>query len=126
MAAAKTSADPMRNIPGCTLVTAMARNGTEFGIRMSGTGDRWFTAPSPIPAGSCSRIHRSVPTATRTSGDSAITETVGLGGMAMAASPAVVPFTGGASVREAVAITREMGEICAGPSPHYRHPGAGV
>jgi len=121
MAAAKASADPMRNVPGCTLVTAMARNGTEFGIRVSGAGDRWFTAPSPVPRGllfpgfAASDCNPDI-------GDSAIAETIGLGGMAMAASPAVVQFTGGVSVREAVAITREMGEICAGPSPHYRVP----
>jgi hypothetical protein len=121
MAAAKASADPMRNVPGCTLVTAMARNGTEFGIRVSGTGDRWFTAPSPVPRGLL------FPGFTDADcnpdlGDSAITETIGLGGVAMAASPAVVGFVGGASVRDALAVTREMGEICAGTSPHYRVP----
>ncbi|HYM69137.1 MAG TPA: DUF1116 domain-containing protein [bacterium] len=121
MAAAKASADPMRNVPGCTLVTAMARNGTEFGIRVSGTADRWFTAPSPVPQGLL------FPGFTAADcnpdlGDSAITETIGLGGGAMAASPAVVRFVGGASVREALAVTREMGEICAGTSPHYRVP----
>ncbi|HLJ62389.1 MAG TPA: DUF1116 domain-containing protein [bacterium] len=121
MAAAKASADPMRNVPGCTLVTAMARNGTVFGIRVSGTADRWFTAPSPVPQGLL------FPGFTEADcnpdlGDSAITETIGLGGVAMAASPAVVRFVGGASVREALAVTREMGEICAGTSPYYRVP----
>jgi Protein of unknown function (DUF1116) len=121
MAASKASADSMRNIPGCTLVTAMARNGTEFGIRVSGTGDRWFTAPAPVPRGLL------FPGFTERDcnpdiGDSAITETIGLGGCAMAAAPAVISFTGGTSVREAAAVTREMAEITVGTSPHYRIP----
>lgn len=121
MAAAKASVDPLGCIPGCTLVTAMARNGTEFGVRVSGTGDRWFTAPAPVPRGLL------FPGFTEADcnpdiGDSAIMETIGMGGCAMAAAPAVVQFIGGASVREAVAITREMAEIAVSASPHYRIP----
>ncbi len=121
MAAAKATADPLQGIPRCTLVTAMARNGTTFGIRVSATGDRWFTAPAPVPRGLL------FPGFTEGDcnpdiGDSAITETVGWGGCAMAASPAVVQFTGAGSVREAVAVTREMAEITVSQSPHYRIP----
>lgn len=121
MAAAKASADPMRDIPRCTLVTAMARNGTEFGIRVSGTGSRWFTAPAPVPRGLL------FPGFTDADcnpdiGDSAIMETIGLGGCAMAAAPAVVQFVGGASVRDALMMTRDMAEIAVSASPHYRIP----
>lgn len=121
MAGAKIAADPMRNIAGCTLVTAMARNGTDFGIRVSGTGDRWFTAPAPIPRGLLFPGFADADS-NPDIGDSAITETVGLGGFAMAAAPAVVQFTGVVSVREAVRITREMAEITISTSPHYRVP----
>jgi Protein of unknown function (DUF1116) len=121
MAAAKAAADPLRGISRCTLVTAMARNGTEFGIRVSATGDRWFTAPAPVPRGLL------FPGFTQDDcnpdiGDSAIVETVGWGGCAMAASPAVVQFTGAGSVRQAVTTTREMAEITVSQSPHYRIP----
>lgn len=121
MAAAKASIDPLRGIPRCTLVTAMARNGTSFGIRVSATGDRWFVAPAPVPRGLL------FPGFTDADcnpdiGDSAITETVGWGGCAMAAAPAVVQFTGAGSVRQAVAVTREMAEITVSQSPHYRIP----
>lgn len=121
MAAAKAAADPLRGIPRCTVVTAMARNGTTFGIRVSATGDRWFVAPAPVPRGLL------FPGFTEEEcnpdmGDSAITETVGWGGCAMAAAPAVVQLTGAGSVRQAVAATREMVEITVGQSPHYRIP----
>ncbi len=121
MAAAKASTDPLRGMPRCTLVTAMARNGTTFGIRVSATGDRWFTAPAPVPRGLL------FPGFTEADcnpdiGDSAIIETVGWGGCAMAAAPAVVQFTGAGSVRQAMAVTREMAEITVSQSPHYRIP----
>ena len=89
MAAAKINADAASGIPGSSLVTVMARNGTEFGIRLSGTGDAWFTAPAPAVDG----LYLGAFTADDANpdiGDSAITETVGLGGFAMAASPAIV------------------------------------
>ncbi len=121
MATAKATVDPLRNVPQCTLVTAMARNGTTFGIRVSATGDRWFTAPAPTPRGLL------FPGFTEADcnpdiGDSAITETVGWGGCAMAAAPAVVQFTGAGSVRQALTMTREMAEITVSQSPHYRIP----
>ncbi len=121
MAASKASVDPLRGIPGCTLVVAMARNGTEFGIRVSATGDRWFTAPAPVPRGLLFPGFTEA-VCNPDLGDSAITETIGLGGCAMAASPAVVQFLGGASVHDAARITRETAEIATSPSPHYRIP----
>ncbi len=80
--------------PTARLVTAMARNGVEFGIRMSGTGARWFTAPAPLVDGLYFPGY-SIADAAPDLGDSAITETAGLGGFAMAAAPAIVNFVGG-------------------------------
>jgi hypothetical protein len=119
MAAAKAMADPAANIPHSTLVSAMARNGTEFGIRVSGLGDRWFTAPAPDPVGLYFPGF-SAADANPDMGDSAIVETVGLGGGAMAAAPAAARFVGAGGIAEAIAVTEEIGEICLGEHPHFR------
>ncbi len=121
LAAGKAIMDTARDIPYSTVVTVMSRNGVEFGIRVSGLGDRWFTAPAPIPVG----LHfpgYGAEDANPDMGDSAIVETVGLGGFAMAAAPAVAGFLGLASVREAQAITRSMGEITLTQSDHFKIP----
>src|SRR6202011_5030377 len=89
-----------------SLVTVMARNGTEFGIRVSGLGDRWFTGPAQTPRGLYFAGH-SAEDASPDMGDSAITETAGLGGFAMAAAPAIVQFIGG-SPRGALAPSRRQ------------------
>jgi hypothetical protein len=102
-------ADAAHGVEYSTLVTAMARNGTEFGIRVSGLGDRWFTAPSPRIDGLYFPGFKAED-ANPDMGDSSITETVGLGGFAMAASPAIVRLTGG-TVRDAIRYTRDMREI---------------
>lgn len=117
MAAAKVTLDTAVEIPGCTLVTAMARNGTEFGIRVSALGKRWFTAPAPMPQGlyfpgfSATDVNPDM-------GDSAIVETLGLGAFAMIASPAVAQFVGVGGWAEARRYTEEMLEITAGRHPH--------
>ena len=106
MAAAKLHVDAASDVAGSSLVTAMARNGTEFGVRLSGTGPRWFTAPAPVVDG----LYLGTYTAEDANpdiGDSAITETIGLGGFAMAAAPAIVGFVGG-SAMAAVRWTLEM------------------
>jgi len=113
MCAAKAAARAIEGIEGSTIVSTMARNGVEFGIRLAGLGDRWFTGPASVVAGSY------FPGFTATDanpdvGDSAIMETFGLGGMAMAASPAVTRIVGAKSVAEAIETTRRMGEICVG------------
>lgn len=121
MAAAKCAVGTLREIPYSTLVTAMSRNGVEFGIRVSGLGDRWFTAPAPVPTGMY--FPGFTPEdANPDMGDSAIVETIGIGGMAMAASPAVVGFVGLPSVRDAIATTQSMGEITLGQSPQFKIP----
>jgi len=106
MAAAKATLDAAAGIEGSTVVTAMARNGVEFGVRMSGTGASWFTAPAAVPDGLYFPGYGPAD-ANPDLGDSAITETCGLGGFAMAAAPAIVRFVGG-TPDDALACTRQM------------------
>jgi hypothetical protein len=109
MPAAKAAADAARDIPGSTMVVAMARNGTEFGVQCSGTGDAWFTAPAGTPDGLFLSGY-GPEDANPDIGDSTITETAGIGGFAMAAAPAIVRFVGG-EVGDALAFTLAMYEI---------------
>jgi hypothetical protein len=109
MPACKLALDSARDIPGSTMVVAMARNGTDFGIQVSGTGEQWFTGPAQVPEGLYLGTY-GPEDANPDIGDSAITETIGLGGFAMAAAPAIVRFVGG-SVADALANTRRMYEI---------------
>jgi hypothetical protein len=112
MAACKLMLDAARDMPGSSVVTAMARNGVEFGIQISGTGDRWFAAPAPLVNGLYFPGY-SIADAAPDLGDSAITETAGLGGFAMAAAPAIVSFVGG-TPDDAIANTAMMGHITLG------------
>lgn len=121
MAACKCMADGLRDIPFCTVVTAMSRNGVEFGLRVSGLGQEWFTAQAPAPDGLYFSGY-SAPDANPDMGDSAIVETVGLGGFAMAAAPAVAGFVGLRAAQEAATLTHRMGEITIGQSPHFKIP----
>jgi hypothetical protein len=91
------------------MVTAMCRNGVDFGIRLSGTGAQWFTTPAPVVDGLYFPGY-TIADAAPDLGDSAITETAGLGGFAMAAAPAIVKFVGG-TPQDAVANTMEMTHI---------------
>ncbi len=120
MPAAKCALDPAAGIPGSSLVTAMARNGTEFGIQVSGLPGRWFTAPAPAVEGLYLPGFTAADAAPDI-GDSTITETAGLGGFAMAAAPAIVQFVGG-TASEAVRLTRRMYGITLGEHPAYRIP----
>ena len=123
MPAAKAAADAAAGVEGSSLVVAMARNGTEFGIRLSGTGERWFTGPSGtidglyLPGYGPEDANPDI-------GDSTITETVGLGGFAMAASPAIVRFVGGRA-EAAIEATLAMYEITWGESGSYQVPALG-
>jgi uncharacterized protein DUF1116 len=123
MAACKAALDAAHGVPGSTLVTAMARNGVEFGLRLSGTGDRWFTAPSPIVDGLYFPGY-SPADANPDLGDSAITETAGIGGFAMAGAPAIVRFVGGTPA-DAVASTRAMYQITLARNSEYGLPPLG-
>ncbi|SDK94316.1 Protein of unknown function [Nonomuraea maritima] len=123
MAAAKVSTDAARDVPGSTLVVAMARNGTDFGVQVSGLGGRWFTGPAGVPDGLYLGSY-GPGDANPDIGDSTITETAGLGGFAMAAAPAIVRFVGG-EVADAVKATRSMYEIALAEHPAYQIPGLG-
>ena len=123
MAACKAMADAAHGVEGSTIVTAMARNGTDFGIRVSGLGDRWFTAPAQVPDGLYFPGFSSAD-ANPDIGDSTITETAGLGAFAMAAAPAIVTFIGG-TPRDAVNATLEMYEITAAEHPQFTIPALG-
>ncbi len=109
MAACKAMCDAAHGVEGSTVVTAMARNGTDFGIRVSGLGEDWFTAPAGIPEGLYFPGF-SGEDANRDIGDSTITETAGIGGFAMAAAPAIVTFVSG-TPSDALNTTLEMYEI---------------
>ena len=109
MPAAKAAADAARDIPGSTMIVAMARNGTEFGVQCSGTGDEWFSSPAAVPHGLFLPGY-GPGDANPDIGDSTITETVGIGGFAMAAAPAIVRFVGG-DVGDALGFTSAMYEI---------------
>jgi hypothetical protein len=123
MAACKAMADAAHGIEGSTIVSAMARNGTDFGIRVSGLGDRWFTAPAQVPDG----LYFPGFTAADANpdiGDSTITETAGIGAFAMAAAPAIVTFIGGRP-QDAVHATLEMYEITAAEHSQFTIPALG-
>ena len=118
MCAAKAAARAIEDLPGSTVVSTMARNGIEFGIRVAGLGERWFTGPASVVDGLYFPGFTAAD-ANRDTGDSAIMETYGLGGMAMAASPAVQKIVGAKSFADAVQTTRDMGEICVGGNPLF-------
>jgi hypothetical protein len=122
MAACKAIADASHAAGAeSSLVTAMSRNGVSFGVRLGGTGDRWFTAPVNTPEGlyfggySASDGNPDI-------GDSAITETVGVGAFCMAAAPAVVPYVGAGGFGDAIRITNEMLEITANRNQEFAIP----
>ena len=121
MATGKSIMDGARKVTDGTVVTAMCRNGVEFGIRIAGMGDQWFTGPVNTPQGlyftgydgedACPDI-----------GDSAITETVGVGGMAMIAAPAVTRFVGAGGYEDALRVSNTMQEITIDHNPNYIIP----
>ena len=121
MAMGKAIMDPVRGIAGASIVTAMSRNGTDFGVRLAGAGERWFTAPVEMPRGLYFPGF-TADDANPDMGDSTIVETVGLGGFAMAASPAVAGFVGAGSASAALGATRAMYEITAARNPEWTIP----
>ncbi len=120
MAACKAMLDPARGVQGSSMVTVMARNGVEFGIRVSGTGDTWFTGPArPVDGLFFAGFTKA--DAAGDIGDSAITETAGVGGFAMAAAPAIVQFVGGTPA-SAIENTLRMGHITLGRNSAFTLP----
>lgn len=120
MPACKLALDAARGNEGSTMVVAMARNGTDFGIQTAGTGDEWFTGPAQVAEGLYLGDYGPAD-ANPDIGDSAITETAGIGGFAMATAPAIVRFVGG-TVPDALATTRRMGEITLGRNDRWPIP----
>ena len=120
MPACKASLDAGRNIEYSSLVVAMSRNGTEFGIQLSGTGNEWFTGIAPVPDALFFPGYTKED-ANPDIGDSSITETNGLGGFAIAAAPAIVQFIGG-SAQDAVNYTLKMYEISIAENNVYQIP----
>ncbi|MDI3404975.1 YlbE family protein [Streptomyces cavernicola] len=120
MAAAKLATSAAAGVPDSTLVTAFARNGVEVGIRVGGLGDAWFTAPATHIRGMYFAGY-GPDDANPDIGDSAIAETYGLGGFALAAAPAITGFVGG-TVEEALRITRDMARITLTRHEAYRLP----
>jgi uncharacterized protein DUF1116 len=120
MPACKLALDAARGLEGSTMVVAMARNGTDFGIQTAGTGDEWFTGPAQLADGLFLGDY-GPDDANPDIGDSAITETAGIGGFAMATAPAIVRLVGG-SVPDALATTRRMHEITLGENPRWSVP----
>lgn len=120
MPACKCTLDAAKNIEFSTIVTVMARNGTEFGIRISGLGERWFTGPAGIVDGLLFPGY-TAEDANPDIGDSVIAETAGIGGFAMAAAPAIVQFVGG-TAKDAVNFTLKMYEITAAENNIFKIP----
>ncbi len=120
MAACKAMVDAAHGVEGSTIVTVMARNGTDFGIRVSGLGDRWFTAPVATPQGLYFPGFEAED-ASGDIGDSTIMETAGIGGFAMATAPAIVNFVSG-TPEDAMNATLEMYEITYAEHTHFTIP----
>ena len=120
MAACKAMSDASHGIEGSTIVSVMARNGTDFGIRISGLGERWFTAPVPTPKGLYFPGF-SEEDSSGDIGDSTITESAGIGGFAMATAPAIVNFVSG-TPKDALNTTMEMYEITYAEHKYFTIP----
>lgn len=120
MPTCKLALDAGRDVAGSSLVVAMCRNGTDFGIQLSGTGDQWFTGPANTPEGLFLGGY-GPKDANPDIGDSAITETLGVGGFAMAAAPAIVRLVG-ADVDFALTTSTKMYDITLGEHPMYTIP----
>ncbi|WP_434778258.1 DUF1116 domain-containing protein [Neisseria sp. Ec49-e6-T10] len=121
MAYCKAAMDAAHTVGEGTIVTAMTRNGKEFAIRVSGLGDQWFTAPVNTPQGLFFTGY-SQEDANPDIGDSAITETFGVGGMTMIAAPGVTRFVGAGGFDDALEISNEMAEICLSQNPALSIP----
>lgn len=120
MAACKATLIAAQGIPFSSMVTVIARNGVDVGIKVSGLGEQWFTAPAPVPEG----LYFPGYTAEHANpdmGDSAISETCGIGAFCMGAAPAIVQFVGGTPA-DALDWTHKMYEITVGTNPAFTLP----
>src|SRR6516162_5139351 len=120
MAAARSLTEWAAQVPGSSIVTGMARNGTTFGVRLAGTG-QWFTAEAPEVGHALYHPGRGPDDGARDIGDSAVLELSGLGAAAAAGSPAVAQLLGG-SMRDAADLTQRLAAVCAGRSSRFKIP----
>jgi hypothetical protein len=121
MTACKLAMDAAHNVEDSTLVTAMSRNGTDFGIRVSGLENSWFISPSPYLLDALYNPGYGPDDGAPDIGDSSIIETMGLGGFAIASAPAMASFAGG-GFEEALNITKQMGLITLAKNPKFAVP----
>lgn len=121
MAAGKAIVDGVRKVKEGTIVTTLSRNGKDFGVRISALGDEWFTAPVNTPKGLYFTGY-SEEEGNPDIGDSSITETVGVGGMAMVAAPAVTRFVGAGGFQDALKVSDEMDRITVSNNPNWSIP----
>jgi hypothetical protein len=121
MVSAKLALDCAADVAGSPLLTAIARNGVEVGIRVSGTGDRWFTGPAALP--DPAKLYRGFAAADMNPdlGDSAIVEAYGLGALAVAASPTAAESVG-LDPETIDVIDARLRMIAASESPRLKFP----
>ncbi len=120
MGVSKATMDSIVGISHCTIVACMCTNGHEFGIRVAGTGDRWFTAPSPYALGNYFPGN-SVEDASPVLGDSYISEAAGIGGFAMACAPGISNFIG-ISIQDTIEYTSRMYNITVAEHEKFKVP----
>jgi len=120
MGAARSLTEWAAQVPGASIVTAMSRNGTTFGIRLAGS-DRWFVAEAPEVGHALYYPGQGPQTSARDIGDSAVLELCGLGAAAAAGSPAVAQLLGG-QMRAAAELTERLAAVCAGRSSRFKIP----
>lgn len=121
MAAAKCASLSASRVAGSSVVSLISRNGTDVGVQLAGLPGRWFTAPAAPVQDALLREGYTADDAALDIGDSAVIECIGLGGMAVAAAPAVAAFFGGGSA-DAAARVEQMAEICVGRSQRFLIP----
>lgn len=121
MASSQCQINSIKNIPYCSIITGMAGNGVHFGIKVSSLGERWFNTPAPEIRGMFLSSRWSQEDAIPWLGESCVTESVGLGGLAAAAAPLVLRLRGQSSV-DGLRQTREMKAICAATNDNYPIP----
>jgi hypothetical protein len=119
MAAARSLTAWAMQVEGSSVVTTMARNGTDFGVKLAG-GDEWFIAPAPEVGRALFHPGRTAKDGARDIGDSAVLELVGMGGAAAAGSPAVGQIVGG--LAQAAELTTELDQVCVGRSTRFTLP----
>ncbi len=121
MAAAKVTTAWASEVPDSSAVVTMARNGTTFGVQVTGAGDGWFTASAPPVEHAMYYSGYGPESSAPDIGDSAVLELIGLGGPAAAGAPAVAAFVGG-TMADARAVTEEMAHIALGRSSRFTLP----